>query len=258
MIPENTSSIGKALIKKFEGCHDIQSDGRVHSYRDPVGVWTIGYGHTKGVKYGQSITMAEAEAFLIADIQDAVIAVRRYVKVPLTQNQFDPLVSFTFNLGSGNLRSSTLLRLLNDGQYAAVPEQLARWNKGKVDGKFVPMLGLTRRRSAEGAMFMMDEKFAADGGSQMVQKPRAGTTDVKPLSKSRTLIGATLGGVGTVMTAVLAQAGEVSGTLTGLSSGLEQYTNSYQPLMYATLALSMAGAVLAAYARWDDNQKAVK
>jgi len=247
MLPERISSVGLDLIKKFEGCHDIRSDGMVHSYRDPVDVWTIGYGHTKGVKSGQSISMEKAEEFLLEDVKDAVWAVRKFVKVPLTQYQFDALVSFTFNLGSGNLRGSTLLRILNAGQYDKVPEQLNRWNKGKVNGKLVELRGLTRRRSAEAALFMMDTPLAGDGGDLMVQKPRAGTPTTKPLVKSRTMWGAGTAGAGTVAGIINDTAGELQ--------GLVSYSDT---LKYVFLALTVAGIALAAYARWDDHNKAVK
>jgi lysozyme len=247
MAPENISKVGIELIKRFEGCHEVKSGGLVHSYRDPVGIWTIGYGHTKDVKADQVVSMETADAFLVADAEDAVAAVRRYVKVSLTQNQFDALVSFTFNLGAGNLRSSTLLRLLNAGQYNSVPEQLNRWNKGRVGGKLVVLNGLTRRRSAEGAMFMMDTPFAGDGGEAMTQKPRAGNPDVKELVKSRTLWGTALAGAGTV--AAVAQE---------VATNLEEIGASIEILQAIAFGLTIIGIGFAAYARWDDYNKSVK
>ncbi len=110
-----TDKKGIELIKDFEGC-------KLKDYQDSVGVWTIGYGHTKGFKAidgkppklskNEVITQKQAEQLLIEDLVDAENAVNRYVEVEINQDMFDALVSFTFNLGTGNLQSSTLLKLL--------------------------------------------------------------------------------------------------------------------------------------------------
>ena len=137
-----TGRDGVELIRHFEGC-------RFDAYLCPAGVWTIGYGHTADVKEGDSIDQEAAEAFLIEDLEKFEQAVTRLVEVPLTQQQFDALVSWTFNLGAGNLAESTLLRKLNNYQYAEVPEQMMRWVRagGQV------LEGLVRRRAAEAALF---------------------------------------------------------------------------------------------------------
>ena len=139
-----TSQKGIDLIKKFEGC-------RLEAYKCPAGIWTIGYGHTKGVQNGQKITQAQAEEFLIEDLKVYEKAVESCVKVPLSQNQFDALVSFCYNCGGEALRTSTLLRLLNEGKYSEAGEQFLRWNKagGKV------LVGLTRRREEERELFLL-------------------------------------------------------------------------------------------------------
>jgi lysozyme len=136
------SQKGVNLIKHFEGC-------RLEAYLCPAGVWTIGYGHTKGVKEGDAIEQEAAEAFLIEDLEAFEQAVARLVKVPITQQQFDALVSWTFNLGAGNLAESTLLRKLNNYQYAEVPEQMMRWVRA--GGQVLD--GLVKRRAAEAALF---------------------------------------------------------------------------------------------------------
>jgi GH24 family phage-related lysozyme (muramidase) len=139
-----TSQDGVNLIKSFEGLE-------LTAYRDPVGVLTIGYGTTKGVSPGMRITQSQAEAFLKQDLAQFERAVNEDVKVKLTGDQFDALVSFTYNVGEGALASSTLLRLLNQGDYQGAADQFARWNKG--DGG-VELAGLTRRRKAEKALFL--------------------------------------------------------------------------------------------------------
>lgn len=138
-----TSQRGVSLIKSFEGL-------RLLAYRDAVGVWTIGYGATRGVKAGMSITKEQAERMLLNDVQRFEPEVARLVQVPLTGNQWDALVSFTYNLGAANLESSTLLRLLNRGDYPGAAGQFPRWNKA--GGKVLP--GLVRRRAAERVLFL--------------------------------------------------------------------------------------------------------
>lgn len=138
-----TSQKGVSLIKSFEGL-------RLKSYQDSVGVWTIGYGTTRGITAGMAITNEQAERMLMNDIGRFEPEIERLVKVALNQVQWDALMSFTYNLGASNLGSSTLLKLLNSGDYAGAAEQFPRWNKagGQV------LAGLTKRRLAERAMFL--------------------------------------------------------------------------------------------------------
>lgn len=141
----STGAKGIALIKNFEGL-------RLEKYQDVVGKWTIGYGHLilADETFSAAIPEAQADALLRQDLGISEKAVNQYVIVPLTQNQFDALVSFTFNLGVGNLKSSTLLRVLNARQYQDAAEEFLRWDKA--GGKQVA--GLTRRRTAERALFI--------------------------------------------------------------------------------------------------------
>lgn len=141
------SDRGLAIIKQFEVF-------RATAYLCPAGIPTIGYGHTGadvtksdvGVK---TITEAEATELLRRDVITAEKALGRRVKVPLTQNQFDALCSFTYNLGEGNLASSTLLKLLNSGDYDGACQEFVKWNKVNK----IALPGLTRRREAEAALF---------------------------------------------------------------------------------------------------------
>ena len=114
------SEKGLALIRQFEGL-------RLSAYRCPAGIPTIGYGSTAGVKLGQAITAERAEQLLREDVRQFEAAVSRLVKVPLTQGQFDALTSFAFNLGAKALEKSTLLRLLNAGDYSGAAAQFERW-----------------------------------------------------------------------------------------------------------------------------------
>lgn len=138
-----TSPKGIALIKEYEGL-------RLGAYLCSAGVLTIGYGHTGGVKEGDLITEQKAEQLLQDDLKKFENGVLRLVRVPLTQNQFDALVSFAFNLGVGNLGKSTLLKMLNDRDYKGAAGQFIRWNKAA--GK--ELAGLTRRRIAESELFL--------------------------------------------------------------------------------------------------------
>jgi len=137
-----TGSKGIKLIKEFEGF-------KAQAYLCPANVWTIGYGTTSGVKKGQMVTEEQAIKLLQDDLAKFEKAVKNLVRVPLNQDQFDALVAFVYNIGVGAFSRSTLLSLLNQGNYEAVPEQLLRWNKagGRV------LNGLTRRRQAEGKLF---------------------------------------------------------------------------------------------------------
>lgn len=138
------SQTGLDLVKSFEGL-------RLKAYYDSVGVLTIGFGSTgPHVKPGMVITPKQAEDLLRDDVTRFEACVSKQVTVPLSQNQFDALVSFAFNLGCGNLASSTLLKKLNAKDYAGAASEFAKWNRagGKV------LAGLTRRREAEKALFL--------------------------------------------------------------------------------------------------------
>ena len=140
------SNRGKSLIKKYEGL-------RLTAYKCPAGVWTIGYGHTADVLEGQKITEKQADEFFDKDIKQFEDAVNSLVKVPLKQGQFDALVSFVYNVGKTAFANSTLLKMLNSGNYSGAGEQFLVWNKIQKGKKLVPCEGLTRRRKAEREMF---------------------------------------------------------------------------------------------------------
>jgi len=143
---------GLKLVKHFESLF-------LKAYKDPVGIWTIGWGHT-GIRHndgtvfsGRTITEADAHELLKHDMQTFCERVVSFVKVPLNDDQFDALVSFDFNTGA--LHKSTLLKKLNAGDYQGAADELPKWNKagGKV------LRGLTRRRESERNLFLGKEKF---------------------------------------------------------------------------------------------------
>lgn len=135
---------GVKLIQDFEGLE-------LKAYKDSVGILTIGWGSTgPHVSAGMTITKEQAEQLLKKDLERFEKGVSDLVKVDLNQNQFDALVSFSFNLGLGNLKSSTLLKKLNASDYIGASNEILRWNRagGKV------LNGLTRRRIAERDLFL--------------------------------------------------------------------------------------------------------
>jgi GH24 family phage-related lysozyme (muramidase) len=138
-----TAQKGLNIIKHFEGLE-------LTAYLCPANVWTIGYGHTKTAKKGMKIDLATAETLLVNDLAEFEASIKKLVKVPLNQNQFDALVAFVYNLGSGAFSKSTLLKLINENKMQEAAEQFLRWNKaaGKV------LAGLTRRREAERLLFL--------------------------------------------------------------------------------------------------------
>ena len=142
------SQEGIALIKKFEGCE-------LTAYQCSAGVWTIGYGHTKGIEEGMEITQQEAEDMLVEELHEYENYINDNVTAPLSQNQFDAMVSWVYNLGPANLKASTLLKVLNAGDYDGVPAQIKRWNKA--GGQTLD--GLIRRREAEALLFQNKEWY---------------------------------------------------------------------------------------------------
>lgn len=134
------------LVKHFEGLY-------LNAYKCPAGVPTIGYGHTAGVTMGETITEAQAEQYLQSDLNSAAQQVTRLVKVAINEDQLGALASFVFNVGSGNLASSTLLKCLNAGDYEGAANHFGDWVKATVNGQRVTLPGLVTRRAAEAALF---------------------------------------------------------------------------------------------------------
>jgi lysozyme len=191
------------LIKSFEGIPDGDpSTVNIDAYIDPVGIWTIGWGHAiahqggwlRGAEnkavaralYPGGITKAQAETLLRGDLLDSARDVLRLVKVGLDDGQFGALISFAFNLGAGNLGQSTLLRMLNSGDYGGAADQFLRWNMGTINGVKQPLPGLTRRRGAERALFLGEDWRAAAGvrGRKARAAKKAKPSTPKPAAKA--------------------------------------------------------------------------
>jgi len=155
-MPSGISKQGLDLIKKFEGF-------RAKMYNDPVGHCTIGYGtllhhgncngDPSEQPYVNGITEDKAVELVKAETGRFQKTIHDTVKVDLNQNQFDALVSFTYNVGPGAFSQSTLLKVLNEGKYDAVPAEIKKWTKGRLNGQLVDLPGLVTRRNEEAALF---------------------------------------------------------------------------------------------------------
>jgi lysozyme len=146
------SQKGIDLIKGFEGC-------KLFAYRDSVGVPTIGYGHVKDVKMGMSITQKQAEEFLKSDIKP-IERLLNGMGINYTQNQFDALTSWIFNLGAGNFNKSTMKKCIVSGAHdTAITDEMIRWTRagGRV------LSGLVRRRADEANTFLGRTVYYVDG-----------------------------------------------------------------------------------------------
>ncbi len=144
------NTAGLNIIKSGEGL-------RLHAYLDPVGIPSIGYGHTPA-KMGQTITQAQADQILLADIKHAADAVDVATRdVSTTDNQFSAMISLAFNIGVGAFRGSTVLRQHRAMAYQEAGDAFLRWNKGHIDGGLVAIPGLTRRRTQERALYLAKE-----------------------------------------------------------------------------------------------------
>jgi len=139
---QSINEAGLELIKEFEGCI-------LSAYKDPVGIWTIGYGHTKDVHRGDMITEAEAETLLIEDLKIFEKSILELVDVFLTSNQFSALCSFVYNIGVEAFRKSTMRKKLNDRNYDGAAEEFGKWIHA--GGRILQ--GLVRRREAEKKLF---------------------------------------------------------------------------------------------------------
>ena len=166
------------LIKRFEGFHRTAApigDGR----------WAIGYGHTRSAREGAEVTEADAEALLGFDLVDVQAAVNDWTYTPLTQNQFDALVSFVFNIGLDAFRHSAVLRRVNEGALLQAACTMEMWRKADFDGQRIVVDALIRRRAAEKALFLTPpEGFVAAPSAvvrpQLDYDARAAVPRVRP------------------------------------------------------------------------------
>jgi lysozyme len=142
---------GLNLIKSFEGC-------RLAAYQDVAGIWTIGYGHIRGVREGMTITEQQATQYLQEDLADTEGAVDWMTSAaPTTNNQYAAMVSLCFNIGSGNFKTSSVLRFHLARDYASAADAFLLWDKSNVDGQLVEVQGLLSRRRAERDLYLTQD-----------------------------------------------------------------------------------------------------
>lgn len=230
------------LIKAFEGC-------KLVAYYCPAGKLTIGWGHTSAagkpvVTEGFKITKTEADAILSSDLGQYEKSVNDNVKVPLTQNQFDALVDFTYNVGSSAFKTSTLLKKLNAGQYKAIPAEFMKWVHGPGG---VVLQGLVRRRSADASWWATTSPEIHDEEEQRVT-PEAPAVKSIMASKqgNAAIITTALGGIGAAKD-IVSQAQDASDLLTQAKS-----------LIVNTNFLIMVVIVIAGIAIWYWRNKHIQ
>jgi lysozyme len=142
------NTAGLNLIKSFEGC-------KLTAYQDVAGIWTIGYGHTLGVTAGMVFTQDQADQALASDLLSTETAVDKAVAgVNTTDNQFAAMVSLSYNIGSGNFGSSTVLKEHRAGQTQSAADAFLMWNKATINGVLQVVAGLTNRRTAERSLYL--------------------------------------------------------------------------------------------------------
>jgi lysozyme len=200
---------GLALIKRFEGF-------RSRAYRDPVGVWTIGYGHTAmagppSVSEGLEVSRAEADAILRRDVEQFARDVAASLRVALAPARFSALVSFAYNVGIGNFRASSVLKAVNAGDFAAVARRLQLWTKA--GGRVLP--GLIKRRAAEAELFLSP---AAD--AEVPPGTPVEAIEGKPAHRSTTNLAAIISALAGIASTLLASAREAGDVLGGPLPGL--------------------------------------
>lgn len=217
---------GEALIKQWEELVlYTYDDADIPLRRKEVnpgvrvrGTLTAGWGHTgPDVKPGMVVTKEQAQAWFVADVAKAVNAIERLVKVELTDNQFGTLVAFVLNVGVGAFTSSTLLRKLNQGNYAAVPSELMKWTKTTISGRKVNSRGLQNRRAAEAGLWVKGDFVSS--------------SSVAALPQRAPLISKEVGSVGTAL----------------ISGGALQFAPTEGPLAYALAAILVVAVLFLGY-----------
>jgi lysozyme len=201
-----TNEDGLSLIKNYEGL-------RLKAYKDVVGVWTIGYGHTSmagdpQVTAGLTITKEQAEAMLRRDLQKYEKAVDDAITADLTANQFAACVSLCYNIGAAGFAKSSVVRFINQGRFADAADAFALWNRA--GGKILP--GLVKRRAAEAALFV---KGSGNMDTPREERPPVEPAQGKPLSLSTTNVAAGVAAAATIS----ASAKEIATNASSVFSG---------------------------------------
>ena len=243
----NTGVIG--LIESFEGC-------RTDAYRDCVGIWTIGYGHTSSagpptVTPGMTISKQEARALLETDVGNFSKGVQACLQVQLDDNQFSALVSFAYNIGLAEFCKSSVLRAVNAGQFAAVPALMALWIKA--GGRVVP--GLVARRAAEAALFCKADDDEAQVSTGFAITPVQDDIGETPENGSRVEPVMRNLGSNTSVAAALGSAG--GGVLASAARHLEVFIGKHLSFVLEIAAVAVILSC-AAWLLYDNRSKSTR
>lgn len=226
-----TSTRGVKLITDFEGF-------RANAYPDVVGIWTIGYGFTRGVKQGDKITRAQADRRLREELTEYENGVLRACRIKPNQNQFDALVCFAFNVGVAGMAKSSVIKAHNREDYQAAARAFGLWNKA--GGKVWP--GLTRRRAAEGALYL-------EPVTDEVSDPAEGPVDEMPqrVDEERPMTASTINRAGVVAggTAAVATVAETARTVADVKYSVASLGDWLVPI------LLLAVVCLCGYIVWE-------
>lgn len=248
------SPAGLALIKKWEGWYP-------KAYKDPVGIWTIGWGTTGAeARPGRTITKKQGEEFLRRDLLDEEASVKRLTDVPLTQHQFDALVSFVYNCGSGNYSRSTLRKMLNRGNFASAAAQFPRWNRARnrETGEWLTLRGLTNRRNDEAALFVLpdsDDTYAREA-EVISKRPQIS----EPHSNESTVTAETPSFNENTLREIVSKSDTVKAAVVAITSLGAVVSQSMQPLFanpVTAIAVVIAFASTSAliYIKWRDTRE---
>jgi lysozyme len=211
----NISQVGLDLVLSYEGYHTKLPDGRCKAYLCPAKVWTIGFGTTTGVYEGLVWTRAQAQEAFDRDIDKFEAAVNRLVTVEINQNEFDALVSFTYNLGEAGLAGSGVLRKVNAGDMVGASRMFALYNKAR-PGKGKPLVvmpGLVRRRAEESALFLRplapSEEPSMPQAVEATPAPEKSRIIATALTGERAAVGLGIGGIGLSFAEALGYGGQI-------------------------------------------------
>ena len=207
-------------LKKRESC-------RLTAYHDQGGVLTIGWGHTGDVIDGATLTQQDADALFLSDVQPFCDCVDTSVTVPLKDNQRGALVSFAYNVGQFAFKNSTLLKVLNAGNYAGVPAEMMKWVWITLDGKKVKSAGLENRRNSEGGQWVQGAYVSGSSISPDAPVSPWNTVHIK------------IKAIGTAITA----SGITGSALADAGGKLQSFASSWHMLAYAGLVLTVVGVI---------------
>lgn len=246
---------GLALVKEREGYLMALPDGRCTTYYCPAGKLTIGWGCTEGIKPGDVWTKEQAEAALRRELRSHEAAVMRLVSVPLNENQFSALVSFSYNVGSGALAGSSLLKRLNKGDYAGAQRAFLDWNKATVKGKKVELRGLAIRRAKEAALFAESTQAEDEARGGEVAMVQAVEPPKEPFSPAVKATAGTIVGGGGATVANSLTAGPPAGVTDAVSSigawqSIGKTLGSLGEAMWSNPLATVAISLLAVGAIW--------